>query len=740
MYDLTGRLLLVFLAACALSAPAVRAQAPAQVAQLLRQWGALNPQGIAVDVAGDVYVVETNLHRVQKFDSDGVPLAQMGSFGRGAQQFNRPMGIAVDADGNIYVADMGNHRVQKYSRDFTHLAQFGSQGSGGGQLRGPRGVAVDLVGNVYIADTGNHRIQKFAADGTYLAQWGELGRGDGQLSSPSDLATDAAAFVYVLDTNNHRVQKFAADGSYLTQWGELGRGDGQFQALHGMGIDAIGNVYVADKMLYRVQRFSSDGTYLDQWGNGDRQAPTDVAINADGEVYVSNRETHRIQHYALSAAPPSPPVAYAGQGQTTILGTTVPLDGSGSRDPNGDPLTYRWAFAAGGQPAGSTVALPTERSTDPKLEFTPDVEGRYTIELVVGDGQFTSAPAAVTITAIVLRPPVVDAGPDQTVLPGATVELDGSGSRDPNGFPLTYRWQLVRQPAGSTATLVFAAATDPIFIPGVQGAFAAPSFDGATALADAAARPTFVPDVVGTYVVELVVADSELASDPDPVTIIAQPELLQQWRSPLPSGVMVDAAGDLYVTDIQNHGVVKYDGNGVLLGGFGRSGTGGGQFNQPRQLAANAAGELYVVDHINSRIQKFNSNGGVIALLGSQGSGDGQFINPRGVAVDTEGNVYVGDMGNNRIQKFTPDGTYLEQWGSQGSGDGQFQFPRVVIAKTGFARKEIFAETRFVVRVHNASLFNKMIHGHAAIIGVHNVVRRVPYAYALVCEIHGHII
>ena len=91
-------------------------------------------------------------------------------------------------------------------------------------------------------------------------------------------------------------------------------------------------------------------------------------------------------------------------------------------------------------------------------------------------------------------PPVADAGVSQTVFIAQTVQLDGSGSSDPDGDPLTFSWEIISKPAGSAAAL-----SDPTVV-----------------------NPTFVADEAGEYEVELVVNDGTVDSDPDRVTITAQ--------------------------------------------------------------------------------------------------------------------------------------------------------------------------------------------------------------------------
>jgi hypothetical protein len=142
-----------------------------------------------------------------------------------------------------------------------------------------------------------------------------------------------------------------------------------------------------------------------------------------------------------------------------------------------------------------------------------------------------------------------------------------------------------------------------------------------------------------------------------------------------PHGVAVDASGDVYVSDLLNARVEKFDSSGNFLTEWGSAGSGDGQFDLPLGLAVDPSGDVYVADVLNDRIEEFDSNGGFLRKWGSSGSGDGQFNHPFGVAVDGSGNVYVTDQQNNRVEKFDSTGVFLAKWGSAGSGDGQFALP-----------------------------------------------------------------
>jgi DNA-binding beta-propeller fold protein YncE len=103
-------------------------------------------------------------------------------------RINDPQGIAVDRQGSIYISDRSPDRVLKLSPQGEQCIVCGP-GSRPGQVDTPRGLALDRQGNLYVADFGNHRVQKLAPDGTPLLQW----------SAPeaSDVAIDASGQVYL---------------------------------------------------------------------------------------------------------------------------------------------------------------------------------------------------------------------------------------------------------------------------------------------------------------------------------------------------------------------------------------------------------------------------------------------------------------------------------------------------------------------------------------------------------------
>jgi hypothetical protein len=168
----------------------------------------------------------------------------------------------------------------------------------------------------------------------------------------------------------------------------------------------------------------------------------------------------------------------------------VQLDGGQSWDPDGDVLMYQWDFLE--KPAGSQAAILFDSNNPAHPNFVADFHGTYLVQLVVSDDWSSSLADLVAVSFENLKP-VADAGVSRSVDAGTTVALDGTGSHDPNGDPLTYAWTLVSYPPGSTAAI--ADATAPV--------------------------ASLTPDREGTYVVQLTVNDGLLSSDPSTVQVQA---------------------------------------------------------------------------------------------------------------------------------------------------------------------------------------------------------------------------
>lgn len=191
----------------------------------------LSLTGIAVDPTGNVYLSDTDTHRIRKISPAGIVsnFAGTGISGYSGDgglalnaTFHYPYGLATDYAGSVYVADLGNARIRKITPDGKIQTIAGHTAET--KLVAPRNVAVDGPGNVLISDFGAHRVYRLTAAG--LVPFAGVGRagdaGDGGLAtaaflhSPAGLAFDPSGNLYIGDTGNQKVRKVTLDGRIST--------------------------------------------------------------------------------------------------------------------------------------------------------------------------------------------------------------------------------------------------------------------------------------------------------------------------------------------------------------------------------------------------------------------------------------------------------------------------------------------------------------------------------------------
>lgn len=526
----------------------------------------------------------------------------------------------------VYIADTSNDRIRKVDTAtgiITTVAGTtgGFSGDGGpatsAQISEPGGLAVDGAGNVYIADTYNHRIRKVvAATGLIftVAGSGTSGYGgDGgtatgaQLYYPTDVAVDGAGNLYIADSDNNRIRKVTAATGVITTLAGSGvygfSGDGaaafaaQMRNPRAVAVDSAGNVYIADENNDRVRKVAAGTGVIttvagggSSYGEGGTATaarldnPRGVGVDAAGNFYIADTYNYRIRKVTVA----------------TGLIVTVAGDGDYGFDGDGGAATAASLYnpanvAVDGEgklyiaDAGNNRIRRVSASTPALLMTTLAGTGTYGYS---GDG----GPA----TSAYLASPY-----------GTAVDAEG------NVYFSDYGNDRIRKVNRSTGVITTVA--------GTYGGFFGDG--GAATLA----------------------------------------------RISNPRGIAVDGAGNLYIADQYNHRirkVVKASGLIFTVAGSGTYGFGGdggaataAQLNYPTGVAVDAAGNLYIADQYNNRVRKVTAATGVITTLAGDGyygfAGDGaaafaaQLRYPVAVAVDGAGNVYIADEDNNRVRKVT---------------------------------------------------------------------------------------
>ena len=291
------------------------------------------PMGIAIDTEGTIFVVDSANYVIRKITSAGVVSTFAGSgiggFADGiasVAQFNGIDGLAVDTAGNVYVADTNNHRIRKISAAGVVSTLAGStQGYANGtgtaaRFNNPSGVAVDAAGNVFVTDTFNYRIRKITPAGVVstLAGSGVVGFANGsgtaaQFNKTYGIAVNDTGSIFVADALNHRVRKITASGVVTTFAGSVygyANGNGttaKFSYPYGITVDATDNVYVTDAEDNRIRKITIAGMVSTLAGSGiggfadgigttaQFINPCGVTVDAVGSVFISDATNHRIR-------------------------------------------------------------------------------------------------------------------------------------------------------------------------------------------------------------------------------------------------------------------------------------------------------------------------------------------------------------------------------------------------------------------------------------------------------------
>jgi trimeric autotransporter adhesin len=299
------------------------------------------PSDVAFDTAGNLYIADSENHRIRKVDTNGIITKFAGDGSRGFSgdggdslraKMDSPTGIAIDANGVLYIADSDNNRIRKVASNImTTYAGNGAgtfAGDGGAAIAAglsPEQVTIGPNGSVLIADTWNHRIRRVNVTGNISTIAGAPRfSGDGgpasqaALNWPVGVTISGSAEIIVTDYLNNRVRKVAPSGTITTIAGTTTAGAGgdggpatsaQLNLPADVAVKADGTIFVADSANNKVRKISSGGTITTYTGtgsagnSGDNGAATSARLNNPsgldldpaGNLYIADSKSHRIR-------------------------------------------------------------------------------------------------------------------------------------------------------------------------------------------------------------------------------------------------------------------------------------------------------------------------------------------------------------------------------------------------------------------------------------------------------------
>ncbi len=583
-----------------------------------------------------------------------------------------PVGFATDRNGNYYLSDAGLNRILKVAPDGTCQVVAGLSESGFCRqaqstpqaILGPAGLLVSPDGDLFFVERLGNRVRRLSSSGelTLFAGSGLPGfAGDkgpasaARLNSPQALALAPDGSILISDTGNRRLRKVDSSGIIETFAGSGSVGSGgagapalqaPFVAPMGMSFGTDGVLYIADAGAHQVKGISTEGIVFIVAGTGkppvlaqrqtgvlpdELDTPLSVAISSSGAIYIS--EFGRVRVLAPGVAPASIPDRGFGQRLLLTLSDDklyiLDSDRAALRllepDSTLRSLLGSRFYGDGGQAIDATL------SSAEGLAF--DSEGN----LYVSDTQNNRV--------------------RRILLSGAIETIAG------NGLPVS---------AGDGGPANQAS------IDGPAGLVVQP--DGSLLVAESrgARIRRISPDgIISTF------AGSGLLGN------TGDNGFAREASFQSPTGLALDSSGNLFVSDYLANTIRKISPDGIIrsYGGSGRTNIESTNpviglratetdFQGPSGLALDAAGNLLVVDKLNNRIWKLLPSGAISVLAGNgqrRASGesvvavDSSFNRPSSIAVDRRGRIFVSEEAN-RIRVIQPDGLVFTIAGRGPSG------------------------------------------------------------------------
>ena len=594
-----------------------------------------SPQGVAVDGLGNIFIADTYNNVVREVNActgaittvvgNGICDYEGDGGAATAAELDGPAGIAVDAAGDILIADSMNNVVREVDHAtglITTVAGNGTCGYGGdgsaatsAQLDDPTGVAVEADGDVVIADSGNNVIREVDPSTGVITTVAGNGTcdygGDGsaatsaQLDDPTAVAVDPTGNILIADTGNNVIR-------------EVDLSTGLIETVAGNG----------------TQGYSGNGAAAT---TAELSGPTSVAVDANGGIVIADSGNNVIRKVDLSTGLIE---TVAGNGTQGYSGNGGAATSAELSDPTGVAMD-----AAGNLLVADSMDNAV-REVDPNTGLIDTVAGN-------GSGNYSGDGGAAT---------------SATLNYALGVAADTAGDL----FIADTANNVIREVNASTGAIITIAGNGTCGYGGDGSAATSAQLNAPTGIAVDDAGDIFIADTGNNVIREIDLATGVITTVAGNGAWDYSGDGSAATGAQLnaPTGVAVDA-GDIFIADTGNNVIREVDlatglietvaGNGI--GGYSGDGSAAitAQLNDPTGLALDAAGDLLVADSGNNVVREVDHATGLIETVAGDGScgygGDGsaaasaQLNDPTGVAVDVAQDLFIADSGNNVIRE-----------------------------------------------------------------------------------------
>ena len=673
----------------------------------------MDPSGVSVDISGNVYIVDAFNHKIRMVNSLSIinTFAGTGTAGDSGDsglatiaQLNNPNGVSVDISGNVFIADTGNNKIRMVTSKgiITTIAGTGIWGNGGdgglaiaAQLNQPYAVSVDISGNVYIADQNNNKIRMVTSIGiiTTIAGTGAYGdSGDGgaatsaTLGYPTGVSVDISGNVYIADNGNSKIRMVTSAGIITTiagtgGWGSSGDGgaatSAQFYYPYGVSVDISGNVYIADYFDNKIRMIGPRGRVFSRPTGQPSEQPSarpSLLPTSQPSTQPSNEPSGQPSSQPSTrpmACPSSYPTAQPSS-QPSEQPSQQPSARPESQPPSNQNIITTIAGTGTAGNSGDGGAAIAAQLNQP-WDVSVDISGN--VYIADGNNKIRRVTRAGIITTIA---GTGDGGSDGDGDAATSAQLGG-----PSGVSVDISGNVYIADTGnhkirmvtSTGIITTIAGTGMWGNSGDIGAATSVQLYFPSGVSVDISGNVYIADssnnkirMVNSNGIITTIAGTGTPGYSGDGGVATSAQLYN------PIGVSVGISGNVYIADTYNHKIRMVNSAGIIttiagMKGYGDSGDGGAatsaQLSGPFGVAVDISGNVYIAD-LNSNKIRIVTSAGIISTFAGTGeygnSGDhraatsAQFNYPYGVSVDISGKVYIADQGNNKIRMVVPQG------------------------------------------------------------------------------------